>query len=126
LQNKIREKIFTMTHILEILVSIIVIIAIIISFTSIPEQMYILYENRGNREALRIFLAYIFNIVICLEFLRMLSKHTFNSLIEVLIFAIARELIVEKTTTIENLVAIIGMAILFFIRKYMLIKMPEE
>ena len=56
----------------------------------------------------------------------MLSKHTFNSLIEVLIFAIARELIVEKTTTIENLVAIIGMAILFFIRKYMLIKMPEE
>ena len=101
MQNKIREKIFTMTHILEILVSIIVIIAIIISFTSIPEQMYILYENRGNREALRIFLAYIFNIVICLEFLRMLSKHTFNSLIEVLIFAIARELIVEKTTTIE-------------------------
>ena len=122
MQNKIREKIFTITHILEILV----IIAIIISFTSIPEQMYILYENRGNREALRIFLAYIFNIVICLEFLRMLSKHTFNSLIEVLIFAIARELIVEKTTTIENLVAIIGMAILFFIRKYMLIKMPEE
>ena len=55
MQNKIREKIFTMTHILEILVSIIVIIAIIISFTSIPEQMYILYENRGNREALRIF-----------------------------------------------------------------------
>ena len=51
MQNKIREKIFTITHILEILVSIIVIIAIIISFTSIPEQMYILYENRGNRSA---------------------------------------------------------------------------
>lgn len=126
MKNKIQESVFQIAHILEIAVSIIVIIAIIISFTSVPEKMNILFESRMEKGALRIFLAYTFNIVIGIEFLRMLSKHTFNSLVEVLIFAIARELIVEETTCLENLVAIIGISILFIVKKYIVAKTPEE
>lgn len=121
-----QDNIFQVTHILEIMVSIIVIIAIIISLIAVPEQFKILLENMYEKEALRSFLAYSFNIVIGIEFLRMLSKHTFNSLIEVLLFAIARELVVEHTSSFENLIAIIGITLLFIIRKYLLDNSPEE
>lgn len=60
-----------------------------------------------------------------IEFLRMLSKHTVSSIIEVLLFAIARQLIVEHTNSVENLITIITIAILFGIRKYLLISSEE-
>ena len=49
----------------------------------------------------------------------MLCKHTPATVIEVLLFAIARQLIVEHTSTLENLVGIISIAILFAVRKYL-------
>lgn len=81
--------------------------------------------NRNNTNSLGIFISQAFNIVIAIEFLRMLSKHTVSSIIEVLLFAIARQLIVEHTNSMENLITIITIAILFGIRKYLLISSEE-
>ena len=41
------------------------------------------------------------------------------TVIEVLLFAIARQLIVEHTSTLDNLIGIISIAILFAVRKYL-------
>ena len=126
MKNKIQNKIFEVAHIFEIIISVIVVVAIIISFTSIPHQIEQLYSNRIDKESLRNFLGYLFNIVIGIEFLRMLSKHTYSSLIEVLIFAIARELVVEITSPIENFIIIIEITILFITKKYLLNETLEK
>ena len=55
----------------------------------------------------------------------MLCKHTPETVIEVLLFAIARQLIVEHTTTMENLVGIISIGILFATRKYLFYNFDE-
>ncbi len=44
---------------------------------------------------LHLFIA--FNLVICIEFVKMLCKHTPDTLVEVMMFAIARQMIVEHT-----------------------------
>ena len=56
---------------------------------------------------------------------QMLSKHTPGSAIEVLLFAIARQMIVEHTTPLENFLTVITIAALFAIRKFFCLSLPS-
>src|SRR5690554_7563348 len=57
-------------------------------------------------------------LIIAIEFIKMLLRHTPGSIIEVLLFAMARKLIISKENTLGLLWGIIGIAVLFIIRKY--------
>lgn len=60
-----------------------------------------------------------FNAIIVIEFVRMLIKHAMNTIVEVLIFAIARGLVVGHEQPVEVLLSIICIAILILCRKYL-------
>ena len=60
-----------------------------------------------------------FNAVIVIEFIRMLIKHSMNTIVEVLIFAIARGLVVEHEEPLEILIRIVCITILLACRKYL-------
>lgn len=66
-------------------------------------------------------LEHAFNLIIGVEFIKMLAKHTPGSAIEVLLFAIARQMVIEHTTPVENLVGIVTIALIFIIRKYLFV-----
>ncbi len=53
--------------------------------------------------------------MICIEFIKMLCKHMLDTLVEVLMFAIARQMIVEHTTPLENLIGISAIAVLLYL-----------
>ena len=55
----------------------------------------------------------------------MLCKHTPETVIEVLLFAIARQLIVEHMSIYENLVGIASIAALFATRRYLFYNFDE-
>ena len=59
-------------------------------------------------------------LAVAIEFIKMLCMHTPGTLIEVLLFAIARHMIVESLTPIQNLIIVIAIVILFAARKYLL------
>ncbi len=60
-----------------------------------------------------------FNAVIVIEFIRMLIKHSMNTIVEVLIFAIARGLVVGHEKPLAELLRIACIAILLLCRKYL-------
>lgn len=60
-----------------------------------------------------------FNAVIVIEFIRMLIKHSMNTVVEVLIFAIARSLVVGHEKPLEALVSIAGIALLLVCRRWL-------
>jgi len=79
----------------------------------------IAFEEPKPGTYLQEMLKYAFNIVIALEFIRMLVKHSMKTVVEVLIYALARGLIVENDTPIQMLVSIVSIAILLLCRKYL-------
>ncbi|MDF2942131.1 MAG: hypothetical protein K0S01_989 [Herbinix sp.] len=111
------------TRVLEIIISITIIIAIGISMITLVNGIKVLYLDPYEKDAFQNFLGIAFNILIGVEFLKMIFKNNLSTIVEVLFFAIARQLIVEHTTVIENCIGIISIAILFVIRKYLFI--PE-
>ncbi len=60
-----------------------------------------------------------FNAVIVIEFIRMLIKHSMNTIVEVLIFAIARGLVVGHEEPLAELLRIACIAILLVCRKFL-------
>lgn len=119
--KQIQDKILRLSIWLEVAISIVIIIAIMISSLSLVTGLVELLKNCSDTTAFQKFLGIAFNLVIGIEFIRMLCRHNLSSVVEVLLFAIARQLIVEHTSVVENLVAISTIAILFIIRKYLFI-----
>ena len=79
----------------------------------------------GEKIEIEGFLEKVMMLAIGLEFVKMLCKHTPSTVIDVLLFAIARQMIVEHTSTLENLIGIVALAGLFATRKYLLCHFDE-
>ena len=61
------------------------------------------------------------NLVIGIEFIKMLAKHSPGSALEVLLYAIARNMILGHGTAAENLLGVVAIGLIFVIRKFLFV-----
>ena len=74
----------------------------------------------GRTFVFSLFLSRCLDLIIGIEFARMLFRHSSHTVIDVLMFATARQAILDHTRIMENLLAVIAIAILFSVKKYIL------
>lgn len=60
-----------------------------------------------------------FNLIIGVELIRMMYYHTPNTVFEVLLFAIARQIIVDHSSAWGSLIGVCAIAVLFATRKFL-------
>jgi len=65
------------------------------------------------------FLSHLLLLVIALELALMLVKHTPNSVVEVMLYAIARKMLVYGSSALEIFLGVLSLAGIFFIKKYL-------
>lgn len=106
--------------ILELIMAIIVFIAIICAIVALWKPFLHYLEHKHESGAFLEFLGLIFSIVIGIEFFKLLCEPSRDTLLEVLMFVIARHMIIEETSAMENLLSILTIGILFFIDRYLL------
>ncbi len=58
-------------------------------------------------------------IIIGVELIEMISSHSIGAVVDVLLLAVARQMIVEHTAPMENMFTILSVGLLFVIRKYL-------
>ena len=78
-----------------------------------------------DEESFSNFLKNALGLVVGVEFVKMLGRHTMDNVVEVLIFAISRHLIVYHLEIWEILIGVLCMAILFAIRKFLVVSSDE-
>ena len=59
------------------------------------------------------------NIIVGLEFMKMLILHTPRAVTDVLLFAIARQLVVSHSTPADTLIGVAAVALIFVIKKFL-------
>lgn len=108
------------SEVLEIILSVIIIVVVVIAifFLKAPFLEYISDPNADG--ALLTFITYILNIVICVELFKVLCSPGTETVLDVMMFVIVRHMIVHDTTAVENLLTIIGVAVIIIIKKYVL------
>ena len=67
-----------------------------------------------------------FNLIIGVEMIRMLYLHTPITVFEVLLFAIARQIIIEHGFPVNSLIGVIAIAILFATRNFLFMTFDES
>ena len=65
-------------------------------------------------------------LAIGIEFVKMLCTHTPETIIEILLFAISRQMIVEHLSTTETIIGVGAIAGLFAVRKYLFCGIRKE
>ena len=120
---KIRKMIDHASELLELVVNVIIIIAVVVAILSLWKPFLAFVQNRESAHAFLDFLGYLLNVLIGIEFFKMLCKPDVDTILEVVMFVIVRHMVVH-TSAVENLLTIIGMAIIFAIKKFL--KTPRE
>ena len=83
--------------------------------------------HNGEERVKRIFrdqlaeLAGLLEVGISLLVVKMLAKHSPGSALEVLLYAIARHMIVGHESAVENFISVASIALIFFVRKFLFV-----
>ncbi len=65
-------------------------------------------------------------VIIGIELITMITSYSIDSVVDVMLLAIARQMIVEHTAPLENLLAVAAVGLLFVIRKYLYISQIDR
>ncbi len=121
-KQSLRGRVSNGASYVEIYLSAIILLGIVLlSFTEVMKIVEIihLYINGGQMITVTEFLSIAFELIIGVEFVKMLAKHTPSSTVDVLLFAVARQVIVTHENLINVMLGVLSIAILFAIRKYL-------
>lgn len=114
--KNIRKFLMGFSEVIEIIIAFMVAAAIIIGVIHLFPKLTALGGSilKSNFE-FEHFLSAALNIVVGTEFINMLLKPSFDNVAEVLIFLIARHMVVTETSPMDNLISVISIAILFIL-----------
>jgi len=120
MRKKLQDIMFEASYLFELFISVIVGIAILILGVRMVIDTVSLSAFSAGTEALVTILDDAITLAIGAELIKMLCKHTPETIIEVLAFALARQLIVGHAAAWENLITVVAIAVLFAIRRFLL------
>lgn len=117
---KLQDKMFEISYLFELFISLIVGIAILVFGVRLVFDVIAASLNFESAEALVKVFDDAIILAIGAELIKMLCKHTPETVIEVLAFALARQLIVGHAAPLQNLITVVAIAALFATRRFLL------
>lgn len=127
MRKYLQELVTEISHYLEILLSLILTIAMIFFAISLVANLPgFLISDVNNNHLFENILGRALTLAVGVELIKMLSKPSPGTVIEVLLFALTRQMIVDHPKMFDFLLGIIAVAILFAIRRYLFVKFDES
>ena len=103
--------------VLELVVAVVILAVTLVELFLVGETT--LRELLAGRFDLDGFFVSAMTIVVGVEFVKMLLLHSPRAVTDVLLFAIARQLVVSHTTSLETLLGVAAVALIFVIKKFL-------
>ncbi|CAK7067382.1 hypothetical protein [Tissierella sp.] len=106
---------------IEILLAAFIMITVLISGKDIVVLIYTVFvtEASASYEILQGLLTHILLLVVGLELALMLITHSAGNVLEVILYAIARKMLISSSNTMDILLGVISLAIIFGVDKYL-------
>lgn len=115
-----RDQLAELAGLLEVGISLLVVVALMLAVVPLIKMLPGLLVDTNEVE-ISLFLQRALDIVIGIEFIKMLAKHSPGSALEVLLYAIARHMIVGHESAVENFISVASIALIFFVRKFLFV-----
>ena len=102
---------------LELLIALFILLMTVVQMV-LTSKDSLFYLSTGSFD-LTEFFSTTMTIVVGLEFVKMLILHTPRAVTDVLLFAIARQLVLSHTDSLDTLLGVAAVALIFFIKKFL-------
>ena len=119
IRKHFNEVIYNVSRYTEIALSLVILVVIALSGFRLILEVAGTSVTAMDTEFFTSFLSQALSLVVGVEFVKMLCQHSAQTVVEVLMFATARQMVVEHLDPSETLLGVI-IAILFAIRKYLM------
>lgn len=120
IRKHFNELIYNVARYTEVVLSIVILVVIALSGFRLILDTADTSIMQMDTDFFTTFLAQALSLVVGVEFVKMLCRHSAQTVVEVLLFATARQMVVEHLQPAQTLIGIIGIAILFAVRKYLM------
>ncbi|HHY52914.1 MAG TPA: hypothetical protein GX499_06675 [Clostridiales bacterium] len=120
-----QRRIIFVLRTIEVTIAIFLTIAIVILCLPMIPAIFDLMSPGSDISDLKYMLEYAFSLIIGIEFVKMVCKPTAGNVVEVLMFAVARFIIIDHSSIMTSLLGGISIAILFATRKYLFMEVNE-
>lgn len=120
IRKQFNEAIYQVARYAEIFLSVVIVVVIALATVPLIYELFHIPVLEMKQEFFTEFLSQALSLVVGVEFVKMLCKHSAETVVEVLLFATARQMVVEHLQTTQTLIGVIAIGILFAIRKYLL------
>ena len=117
MNSDFRDKLSNAATAVEITLGMVILIACIVSGIGMV-AMTDMNKLFGDPAYLQARMSSACLIIIGIELIKMITSYTIDSVVDVMLLAIARQMIVEHTSPIENLIAVLSIGILFVIQRF--------
>lgn len=119
--SRLKNILMKMTVYLELVLAFFITVAIIIGMFDLGKYVIMIYQTNAidTYDVLQKFLGHVLMMVVGVELIAMLVMHTPGSVIEVLLYAVARNMLIGSKETFDFILGIAAIAGIFAIRKYL-------
>lgn len=120
IRKHFNEGIYNVARYTEIVLSVVILIVIALAGARLICEITEIAFMDMDIDFFSKFLANALALVVGVEFVKMLCRHSAQTVVEVLVFATARQMVVEHMEPLQTLIGVIAIAILFGIRKFLM------
>jgi len=125
LNHKISSFVFMAVKTIEICLAGLLVLLVILSSLYFIATLVKNHTKLVSYSDFQQLLSFLLLLIIALELAHMLIEHKSNNVIEVMIYAIARKMLIYNTTALEMLISVITLALLFAVKKYFVQDKPR-
>jgi len=116
----IQKLIHWVTSFIQLVMSLFLIVGIVLSFVQVPASLEAIIGD--NTTGLLALVNYVSLVIIAVELIHVLNSQNLESVIEILMLAFVRELVIKQWTMVQLLMGVCCVAGLFAIKKWLLPK----
>ncbi len=121
--NKLKARMIKMTTYLEFALAMFITVAVIIGMIDLCRYIILIFQTNpiDTYDVLQKFLGHVLLLVVGVELIAMLVMHTPGSVIEVLLYAVARNMLIGSKDMVDFILGIASIAGIFAIRRFLFI-----
>lgn len=125
IRKRFNDAIYHIARYTEIILSVVILVVIALAGISLIHKITETSIWNMDIDFFTEFLSNALSLVVGVEFIKMLCRHSAQNVVEVLLFATARQMVVEHLETWQTLVGVAAIAILFAIRKFLMTEVDD-
>ena len=124
LKIKMHRILSTAADYIEITISVLIILLVIVFVLRLASEMYTtvvdMFVHKTANISFDEIISLIFELIIGIELVKMLSNHNTKTTLKLLLFVLARQLLLNHLSASTSLLTIVSVAIIFVIKRFLI------